>query len=159
LWFLLLCAGIGASFALLTGSSYAILQLVIVALAVGLLIWLTVVPWLNWRTTHYVFTTHRVLIRRGILKHVGRDIALARINDVGFSKTLWERIVDAGTITIESAGEQGQQVLADIPRSDDMQQLLNRLIEQDHDRRRRQNYPGPAGGYPGYGPGSYRPPG
>jgi uncharacterized membrane protein YdbT with pleckstrin-like domain len=82
-----------------------------------------------------VFTTHRVLIRRGVFKHVGRDIALQRINDVGFTQTLWDRIVNAGTLSIESAGEHGQEDLHDIPRSDDMQQLLNRLIEEDSDRR------------------------
>ena len=62
--------------------------------------WLTVKPWLGWRTTHYVFTTHRVLIRRGILHHIGRDISLQRISDVGFRQSLWDRIVRAGTLTI-----------------------------------------------------------
>ena len=108
---------------------------VVIVIGLVLLSWLTFGPWIRWRTTHYVFTTHRVLIRRGVFKHTGRDIALQRINDVGFTQTLWERIVNAGTLTIESAGEHGQEDLHDIPRSDDMQQLLNRLIEQDSDRR------------------------
>ncbi len=114
---------------------------------------LTFGPWISWRTTHYVFTTHRVLIRRGVLRHVGRDISLQRINDVAFSQSLWDRIVKAGTITIESAGEHGQETLSYIPKSDQVQQILNRLIEQDSERRARQAYGGgaqnpPAGGYP-----------
>jgi len=108
-----------------------------VVVGLGLLSWLTFTPWMAWRTTHYVFTTHRVLIRRGVLRHDGRDISLQRINDVGFSQSLWDRIVKAGTLTIESAGEQGQESLRYIPRSDAMQQLLNRLIEQDGERRAR----------------------
>jgi uncharacterized membrane protein YdbT with pleckstrin-like domain len=139
LWFLLICAaggfGIGLTAGHTNGSVQSVLVGIIVAVGVILLTWLSFRPWLEWRTTHYVFTTHRVLIRRGVLKRTGRDISLQRINDVGFSQTLWERIVKAGTLTIESAGEKGQEDLHDLPRSDQMQQMLNRLIEEDHDRR------------------------
>ena len=102
-----------------------------------------------------MFTSHRVLIRRGILRRTGRDIALQRINDVGFSQSLWDRMVRAGTLTIESAGENGQEELKNIPRSDQQQQLLNRLIEEDHDRRAR-SYGGMQQGYPP--PGGQPPP-
>jgi len=110
-----------------------------------LLSFLSFRPWIEWRTTHYVLTTHRVLIRRGVLRHVGRDISYQRINDVAFSQSLWDRIVGAGTLTIESAGEHGQETLTNIPRSDQQQQLLNRLIEQDGDRRARGAYQGAQG--------------
>ena len=89
-------------------------------------------------------TTHRVLIRRGVLTHVGRDIALQRISDVGFRQSLWDRMVGAGTLTIESAGENGEEKLANLPHSDRVQQTVNRLIEEDHDRRARQSYRGGA---------------
>ena len=67
---------------------------------------------------------------------------------MAFTQTLWDRLVRAGTLTIESAGEQGQEVLVDVPNSAKQQQTLNRLIEEDHDRRARE-----AHGYgdPGYG--------
>ena len=113
-----------------------------------LLCWLALAPWIRWRTTHYVFTTHRVLIRRGVFRHTGRDISLQRINDVGFTQSLWDRIVGAGTLTIESAGEHGQETLENIPHSDQQQQTLNRLIEQDGERRARLAY---GGGYPQQG--------
>jgi uncharacterized membrane protein YdbT with pleckstrin-like domain len=164
LWFILIAGGGGFLIGLTAnhtdGTTQNVLIGIIVVLGLILLTWLTFRPWLGWRTTHYVFTTHRVLIRRGILKRTGRDISLQRINDVGFSQTLWERMVRAGTLTIESAGEQGQESLHDIPRSDQQQQLLNRLIEQDHDRRAGaygQQYP-PGQAAPGqYGPGQYPP--
>ena len=114
----------------------------IVAVAVLLLLWLSVTPWISWRTTHYVITTHRVLIRRGVLRHTGRDIALQRISDVGFSQSLLDRMVGAGTLTIESASEHGQEILTNVPNSDQQQQLLNRLIEQDGERRVRGAYGG-----------------
>jgi uncharacterized membrane protein YdbT with pleckstrin-like domain len=139
LWFIVICAAGGFGIKLVqdhtNGTTQNVLTIVIVVVGIVLLCWLSFTPWLRWRTTHYVFTTHRVLIRRGVLHRSGRDIALQRINDVGFSQSLWDRLVRAGTLTIESAGEQGQEALKNIPRSDRQQQLLNRLIEEDHDRR------------------------
>ncbi|HEY9475196.1 MAG TPA: PH domain-containing protein [Mycobacteriales bacterium] len=142
------------------GSLQHPLRLAIAAVAALVVIWLVLVPVLVWRTTHYVITTHRVLIRTGILNHTGRDIGLQRINDVAFEQTLWDRLLGAGSLTVESAGERGQETLRDIPHSDRIQQLLNRLIEEDQERRARDAYaagqpqypatgPVPPGGYPG----------
>ena len=93
------------------------------------------VPLLRWRTTHYVITTHRLLFREGILTRRGRDLGLSRITDVSYRQTLWERIINSGTLTIESAGDSGATVLRQIPDSDGVQQLLNHMIEEDADRR------------------------
>jgi uncharacterized membrane protein YdbT with pleckstrin-like domain len=144
LWFLLICAagGVGIAYAPDSGVRRTATIIAIVVVAVGLLMFLSFKPWISWRTTHYIFTTHRVLIRRGVLRHTGRDISLQRINDVGFTQSLWDRIVGAGTLTIESAGEHGQESLTDIPRSDKQQQSLNRLIEADGERRARLAYGG-----------------
>ena len=90
---------------------------------------------LRWRTTHYVITTHRLLFREGIMSRRGRDIGLSRITDVSYRQTLWERIINSGTLTIESAGEGGATVLKQIPDSEGVQQLLNHMVEEDADRR------------------------
>src|ERR671921_591252 len=92
-------------------------------------------PLLRWRTTHYVITSHRLLFREGILARRGRDLGLSRITDVSFTQTLWERIINSGTLTIESAGDSGATVLRQIPDSDGVQQLLNHMVEEDADRR------------------------
>ncbi|MCL2782280.1 MAG: PH domain-containing protein [Actinomycetia bacterium] len=161
LWFLLVCAVMGVIIAFLpTGSAHFPLLIAVIVVAVLAVCWLSVRPWIAWRTTHYVFTTHRVLIRRGVLHREGRDIALARISDVSFNQTLWDRIVHAGSIMIESAGEHGQETLTNVPRSDKTQQTLNRLIEEDNDRRARLAYGQPmAQGQPGYPPPGYPPAG
>src|SRR5947208_12105204 len=134
-----------------SGTGRDIVVGIIIVVGLVLLCWLTFAPWIRWRTTHYVFTTHRVLIRRGVFTRTGRDIALQRINDVGFSQSLWDRMVSAGTLTIESAGEQGQEELTNVPNSDLMQQRLNRLIEEDSDRRTRPVSGPPPQGYPQQG--------
>ncbi|WP_018347994.1 PH domain-containing protein [Longispora albida] len=100
----------------------------------SLLVWV-LWPFLTWRTTHYVFTTHRVLLRHGVLSRHGRDIPLARINDVSFSHNLVERMLGCGTLVLESAGESGQLVLSEIPGVEQVQSSLYQLVEEDHDRR------------------------
>jgi uncharacterized membrane protein YdbT with pleckstrin-like domain len=135
-WFLLIVGGASFGAALgLGGSRQGLVRLLILGLALILLVVFVVVPLLRWRTTHYVITTHRLLFREGILARRGRDIGLSRITDVSYSQTLWERIINSGTVTIESADESGGTVLRRIPDSDGVQQLLNHMIEEDADRR------------------------
>jgi uncharacterized membrane protein YdbT with pleckstrin-like domain len=117
------------------GRQQGILRMLVLAAAVVLLLTLVVVPLLRWRTTHYVITTHRLLFREGILARRGRDLGLSRITDVSYRQTLWERLINSGTLTIESAGDSGATVLRHIPDSDGVQQLHNHMIEEDADRR------------------------
>ena len=109
------------------------LVLVAAALVVGAVF--VAVPLLRWRTTHYVVTTHRLLYRTGILSRHGRDIGLSRITDVSYRQSLWDRVTNSGTVSIETAGEGGPTVFSDIPDSDGVQQLLAQLVEEDADRR------------------------
>lgn len=111
------------------------IQWAAVALAVLLAIPLVLVPFLRWRTTRYVITSHRVMVRRGILTKVGKDITLSKITDVSFEQSLLDRLVRSGSLTIESAGDSVDEMLGNIPRSDDVQQLINRLIDQDANKR------------------------
>jgi uncharacterized membrane protein YdbT with pleckstrin-like domain len=136
--FIVICGLAGAGIGFID-NHYA--RLAILAVALILIIWLTLAPIIKWRSTHYVVTNRRVLIRRGVLNHVGRDISLARINDVAYEQSVWDRVVRAGSITIESAGEHGQETLVDIPRANQVQQTLNRLIEADAVRRAQHGVP------------------
>jgi len=148
--FIVICVlvGLGVAFLPNSGShhtSHQVLLLVILVVAVLLVLWLTVAPLFRWRATHYVFTNRRVLIRRGVFSHSGRDIALGRISDVAYEQSFADRIFRAGTLHIESAGEHGQETLVNLPRANDVQQTLNRLIEADANRRGQ------------YQPGGYHP--
>jgi uncharacterized membrane protein YdbT with pleckstrin-like domain len=140
-FFLLIVGGASFGAALVDSDSdnAGLYRLLVVGAAVLLLIAFVLVPLLRWRTTHYVITTHRLLFREGILARKGRDIGLARITDVSYSQSVWERVIQSGTITIESAGDSGATVLKQIPDSDGVQQLINHMIEEDADRRGREN--------------------
>jgi uncharacterized membrane protein YdbT with pleckstrin-like domain len=139
-WFLLIvgAASFGAA-VIPAGQQQGLLRLGVVVVAVLALIALVVVPVLRWRTTHYVITTHRLLFREGILARRGRDIGLSRITDVSYHQSVFERLINSGTLTIESAGDSGATVLRHIPDSDGVQQLLNHMIEEDADRRAQEN--------------------
>ena len=136
---LLVVVGLASFLAAITpdGSLQTVVRLVIVVVALAALIVVALVPYLRWRTTHYVLTTHRLMTRVGILSHTGRDVPLNRINNAMYEQSLLERIINSGTLVVESAGEDGQQVFKDIPDADQTQQLINRLVEGDHERRSR----------------------
>ncbi|WP_131745627.1 PH domain-containing protein [Frankia sp. Cppng1_Ct_nod] len=118
------------------GSFQHAAQWLIIVVASVVVFFASLRPWLRWITTSYVVTTERVVIRVGILSRDGRDIPLQRLNDVSFHHSFWERLLGSGTLTIESAGERGQVVLANLPRVEQVHGTLYRLAEEDDMRRR-----------------------
>jgi len=118
------------------GGAHAIVQWIVLAAAVILIFWFTVLPYLRWVTTRYVLTTDRLIIRTGILARHGRDVPLNRVNDVSFSETILERILRSGTLVVESAGERGQISLTDVPRVEHVQREIYRMVDEHQGRRR-----------------------
>ena len=115
-------------------SAAAVERLVVAAVAIlAVMLWL-IVPVLRWRTTTYELTTRRLRVRSGIATRRGRDIPLARINDVSFEKGLLDRLLGSGRLVVESAGEHGQILLNDIPRVEFTQATLFRLVEEEQRR-------------------------
>ena len=51
------------------------------------------------------------------------------MNDISFHQSLFERLLGAGDLVIESAGERGQQPFTDIPRPARVQNEIYRQIE------------------------------
>jgi uncharacterized membrane protein YdbT with pleckstrin-like domain len=122
-----------------SGSAAAAERLIVAAIAIlGLMLWL-MVPVLRWRTTTYELTTRRLRMRDGIVTRHGRDIPLARINDISFEKGLLDRLFGSGRLVVESAGEHGQIVLTDIPQVEATQATLYRLTEDEQRRLERNN--------------------
>ena len=131
---LVVAAALVLEVAIPSGSGAAGERLVVAAVAIlALMLWL-MVPVLRWRTTTYELTTRRLKVRDGIVTRHGRDIPLARINDVSFEKGLLDRLLGSGRLVVESAGENGQIVLTDIPRVEFTQATLFRLVEEEQRR-------------------------
>lgn len=117
-------------------------QAVVLISALVIILGWVVRPFLTWLTSQYVFTNRRVIVRSGLLSRSGRDMPLSRVNNVTFDKTLIDRILNCGQLTIQSAAEQGTLVISAVPNVETIQRDIYRLYEED-DARRRQ---GPGGG-------------
>jgi uncharacterized membrane protein YdbT with pleckstrin-like domain len=90
---------------------------------------------LRWSTTHFVLTTERLIFRSGVVAKFGREIPLERINDVTFSQSLFERLIGAGDLLLESAGEHGQSRFSNVRDPEAVQLEIYRQMEAN-DRRR-----------------------
>lgn len=99
----------------------------LVLLAVALL-WFAK-RWIHWRTTSFVVTTDRLIHRSGVIGKQGKEIPLERINDISFHQSVFERMIGAGDLMIESGGEQGQQRFTDIRRPMHVQNEIYRQME------------------------------
>jgi uncharacterized membrane protein YdbT with pleckstrin-like domain len=99
------------------------------AMLVVSLVWL-LVRYLKWVTTNFVLTTDRLIDRSGVLGKHGREIPLERVNDITVNQTLFERLIGAGDVMIESGGERGQQQFADLPRPFLVQNTIYTEIER-----------------------------
>jgi len=80
--------------------------LVLAVLGVAVVVWVAVVPVARWRTTHFVVTNRRVLVREGIISRHGIDLPMSRINSVRFRHGMVERLLGCGTLVIESASDE-----------------------------------------------------
>lgn len=107
---------------------------VIGAAVLVLVAWLSLWPWIVWRTTHYVFTNERVVLQFGIFHRERRDIPLHRVNNHTMNQTLVDRVFGCGTLVIESAGQDGATSLVDVPKVQKVQTLLYELVDADRDR-------------------------
>ena len=102
----------------------------IIVVVVGAGIWFIVRPVVSWATTRYVLTTHRLITRKGLLAKSGVEIPLERITNVNFSQTMFERMLGAGDLLVESAGMGGQSKFSNIPHPDDFAALLYKVREE-----------------------------
>jgi len=83
----------------------------------------------RWTTTNFVVTTDRLVFRSGVLAKQGKEIPLDRVNDIAYHQSIFERIIGAGDLMIESAGERGQETFTDIPRPARVQNEIYRQME------------------------------
>jgi uncharacterized membrane protein YdbT with pleckstrin-like domain len=105
-----------------------------VVLAVAWAIWLAF-KYVNWYFTHFVVTTDRVIYRTGVISKKGVEIPLDRISNINFSQKIFERVIGAGDLSIESAGRDGQSRFSDVRHPDGVQQEIYRQADA-HARRR-----------------------
>ena len=100
-------------------------------------VWGSLIPLLRWMTTQYVFTDRRIITRQGLLTKQGRDMPLAKTNNVSFSQGILGRMLNFGNLDIDSANADGSLIIRDVPDVEKIQRDVYRLQEEDDARRRR----------------------
>lgn len=83
----------------------------------------------QWMTTDFVLTTDRLIYRKGLVSRSGREIPLERLNDVSFTQTIFQRVLRAGDLLVESGGERGQSAFGHFADPQGIQNEVHRAIE------------------------------
>lgn len=100
---------------------------------------LGVLAWFGWRYaswvhTNFVVTTDRVVWREGVIAKKGTEIPLERINTVFFNQSILERMIGAGDLGIESAGERGMETFENVRKPSLVQNEIYRQMEANNQR-------------------------
>jgi uncharacterized membrane protein YdbT with pleckstrin-like domain len=88
----------------------------------------------KWSTTNFVVTSDRVIHRYGVVAKHGIEIPLERINTVFFNQSIFERLLGAGDLGIESAGERGAETFEDVRKPAIVQNEIYRQMESNSNR-------------------------
>jgi len=123
-----IAAAVGVSFVSLFSDATWVRLVLWVVVGLIILRW-AIWPWVVWWNQVYAITNRRLILRSGVLNRQGHDMPLSRLNDVSFEHNVIERMLGAGTLIVESAGERGQLTLNDIPKVEVVQRTLYRLSE------------------------------
>ena len=118
----------------LANDVHTALKIPVGILVLGLLAWF---GWryLRWITTNFVVTTDRLIYRHGVLSKHGIEIPLDRVNTVFFRQSIFERIVGAGDLIIESASETGRQRFSNVRKPSAVQNEIYGQIEANENRK------------------------
>ncbi|MEQ1700204.1 MAG: PH domain-containing protein [Ilumatobacteraceae bacterium] len=110
------------------GGAGKALKFVVIGLLIITALWL-IGRYLKWLTTNFVITSQRLIFRQGVIAKSGIEIPLERVNNVNFNQGVFERMLGAGDLLIESGGEDGQQRFTDIRHPDKVQNLVHAQVE------------------------------
>jgi len=99
-------------------------QWVTEGIAVVLFIAYPVRRFIQWVTSHFVVTNERLIHRQGLIAKSSMEIPLDRINDVRFHQNVFERMIGAGDLVIESAGTRGQEVFSNVRHPENVQKVV-----------------------------------
>ncbi|HVA74059.1 MAG TPA: PH domain-containing protein [Acidimicrobiales bacterium] len=85
--------------------------------------------YLRWRTSRFILTTSRLIERRGVLSRTSREIPLMGLSDISYRQSLFERVIGAGCVLVESPGKDSPEYFPDLPRPARVQNEIFRLMD------------------------------
>jgi membrane protein YdbS with pleckstrin-like domain len=72
----------------------------VLVVGLGLVGWFSLAPVARWRSTHFVVTDRRILVREGVLSRTGVAVVGASITAVSTTRTTSERLLGCGTLVV-----------------------------------------------------------
>jgi len=72
----------------------------VLVVGLGLVGWFSIAPVLRWRSTHFVVTDRRILVREGVFSRTGVAVVGASITAVRTTRTVTERLLGCGTLVV-----------------------------------------------------------
>jgi membrane protein YdbS with pleckstrin-like domain len=106
-------------------------RFLVVATGAALIVVSAVPKIVAWATSHFVVTTDRVIHRSGWFAKRSMEIPLENISDVRFSQGVLERLIGAGDLVLESAGEFGQETFTNIRHPEAVQKTIYEMNEEN----------------------------
>lgn len=120
-----------------TSNDSAVTSLSAIGTAAGVVI--VLVKWIANISARYELTSHRMILRTGIIFKRVDEIELFRVKDVRVDFSLINQITGIGTLCLRSSdasSHAGDFILRDIPRACDRRETLRGLVDQARQRRR-----------------------
>jgi uncharacterized membrane protein YdbT with pleckstrin-like domain len=90
--------------------------------------------WLAWNRDQLVLTSQRLISRTGFVAKSTMEIPLDRINNISCTQSVGERVTGSGDLIVESGGESGRAVFANMSKPVDIQREIYRQIERNQAR-------------------------
>ena len=87
-----------------------------------------------WLTSYFVVTSDRLIHREGWIAKHSMEIPLEAINDVRFAQGIFERVIGAGTLVVQSASESGREEFKAIRNPEDVQKTIYHQGEMNQER-------------------------
>ena len=118
----------------LEGTVHSLLVWAVWIVGIVLLVWFGVRDVVGWATSYFVVTSDRVIHRQGLIAKRSMEIPLEAINDVRFEQGVFERMIGAGSLILESASEAGREVFSYIRDPEEVQKTIYRMSESNQQR-------------------------
>jgi uncharacterized membrane protein YdbT with pleckstrin-like domain len=127
------CGVVGYVWAVSDGDYQTPIRWVVALVAVVVIVWWVLIPFVNWISTTYTVTNRRLITRTGILTRRGHDIPLPRISTVSSERGVLDRILGCGTLLLSEASD-SQVRLHDVPNVESVALTIANLLHGNVER-------------------------
>ena len=115
----------------------------VLILFIALLFFSLIWTYLSWRSTCYILTNKRVMIKSGVISKKNVYMHFNKIQDITVTQGFVQRISSSGDIEIFGGRDKTSLILNNIPNPDNFENQINQKIEgdgQDYESKEPKNF-------------------